>query len=74
VRDTSIRNLSGITQAIYLGKTDEAATVTTLNERMLVIHILESQLVQMDDTLKGEAAVPAPPAAPASAASAAASH
>jgi hypothetical protein len=75
VRDTGIRNLSGITQAIYLGKADEAATVTTLNERMLVIHILESQLVQLDDTLKDEAAAAALPALPASVASpAAASH
>ena len=73
VRDTGIRNLSGITQAIYLEKADEAATVTTLNERMLVIHILESQLAQLDDTLKDEAAAVAP-REPASGASAAASH
>jgi hypothetical protein len=72
IRDTGIRDLSGITLPIYLEKADAAATVTTLNERMLVLHIVESQLAQLDDTLKGEAGEALPtPAAPSAAASAA---
>jgi len=54
IRDTGIRDLSEISRGIYLEKTDPQATVTTLNERMLVLRILESQLSQLQDTLKAE--------------------
>jgi len=75
VSGTGIRNLSAITQAFYLGKADPASTLTPLNERMLVLHILESQLRQLDDSLKGGAGeAPPAPAAAASKASPAASH
>jgi len=69
VRDTAIHDLAGITQAYYLEKAEPASTLTVLNERMLVIHVMESQMAQLDDALKGETAE-APPAP----ASAAASH
>ena len=70
IRDTGIRNLSEISRAVYLDKTDPVATVTTLNERMLVLHILESQMAQLADTLKaegGEASAAHAPAASAAA-------
>ncbi|HEY9022654.1 MAG TPA: hypothetical protein VIP05_00045 [Burkholderiaceae bacterium] len=44
--------------------------MTTLNERMLVLHILESQMAQLADTLKaegGEASAAHAPAASAAA-------
>ena len=54
IRDTGMRDLSGISQAIYLEKADPGPTVTVLNERMLAIRIIESQLRQLDETLKGD--------------------
>ena len=70
IRDTGIRNLSEISRAIYLDKTDPVSTVTTLNERMLVLHILESQMAQLADTLKAEGADASPAHAPAASAAA----
>ena len=71
VRSTAIGHLSAISRSIALDDAQPVATVTVLNERMLVIHNLESQLLQLDAALKGED----PEAAFASAAaSAAASH
>lgn len=76
VRSTAIGHLSAISRAIALDDAGPVATVTVLNERMLVIHNLESQLAQLDAVLKGEdsdaAFAPAPGSTPA--ASAAASH
>jgi len=68
IRDTGIRDLSEISRAIYLEKTDPEGTVTTLNERMLVLHILESQMMQLAETLKadGGEASPAPASSAAS--------
>jgi hypothetical protein len=68
VRDSGLRNLSDITRAIYLDKADPGETVAALNQRVLVIHIIESHLRQLDDAFKGEAGqdrAPAASAAPA---------
>jgi hypothetical protein len=75
VRNTAIGHLSAISRAVALDDADPVATVTVLNERMLVIHNLESQLLQLDAALKGEDPEAAFDAARAPApASAAASH
>ena len=70
VRDSGLRNLSDITRTIYIDKADPGETVAVLNERVLVVHVLESHLRQLDSAFKGETEAPAA-AVPASAASAA---
>jgi len=90
LRDSGARDLSAISLGITLGKADATTTVATLNSRLRTIGIVQSQLAQLDDVLKGaegagtagepatgaSTAAPATPspASGATAASAAASH
>ena len=75
VRSTAIGHLSAISRAIALDDANPVVTASVLNERMLVIHNLESQLAQLDAVLKGEdsesvfapASAPAPASVPATA-------
>jgi hypothetical protein len=75
VRDSASRNLSALTLPTLLRKADPVATVALLNERVRTLRIMESQLSQMDDVMKGAAEPSAKAAAigsapaPASAAS-----
>ena len=75
LRDGGIHNISDIALAVYVNKADATPTIATLNNRMLTIRIIESQLTQLDAALKeaaGEAS-PASEAKPVSASAAAAS-
>ena len=70
LRDSGVRNLSEITQAVYMQKADPAPTILALNSRLLTIRIIQSQLEQLDVALKTAAVEQASPAsAPGSAAS-----
>jgi hypothetical protein len=66
LRDSGQRELAGITLAVSLDKADAATTLALLNGRLQTIGIVESQLAQLDEALKGT-----PDAAPPAAASAA---
>jgi hypothetical protein len=72
IRDSAARDLSAISLAVALGKPDGRATVATLNGRLRTIGIIESQLLQVDQMLKGATstveAAPAPASGAASAA------
>jgi len=80
LRDGGVHNMSDIALAVYVDKADATPTIATLNNRMLTIRLIESQLTQLDAAMQaaaGEASVakgvPASAAA-ASVAAPAASH
>lgn len=52
VRDSAARNLSDLSLPTYLGKADPVATITMLNARTRALHIMESQLAQIDAAMK----------------------
>ncbi len=72
LRDSGVRNLSEITQAVYMRKADPAPTIAALNTRLLTIRIVQSQMEQLEVALKDAGAQQASAAsAPVSSASAA---
>ena len=76
LRDSAARDLAAISLGVTLGKVDATSTVATLNSRLRTIGIVQSQLTQLDEVLKGseassagrEASTEASAATPASAA------
>ena len=74
VRDSATRSLADITLPTLTGTADPLPTIATLNARVRMLRIVESQLLQVDEIMKQPAtATPAPLApdaasAPASAA------
>jgi len=76
LRDGGVHNMSDIALAVYVNKADATPMIATLNNRMLTIRIIESQLAQLDAGLKEAAGERSPAsvekAAPASAAAASA--
>lgn len=52
VRESAARNLSDLSLPTYLGKADPVATITLLNARTRALHIMESQLAQIDAAMK----------------------
>jgi hypothetical protein len=69
VRDNASRNLADLTLPVYTGTADPIPTLTLLNSRVRALGIIESQLQQVDEALKGNE--PNAAAMPATAASAA---
>jgi len=70
VRDNASRNLSDLSLPAYTGIADPIPTLTLLNSRVRALAIMESQLQQVDEALKGtEPNVGTMPADAASAAS-----
>ena len=67
VRDNAARNLADISLPVFTGTADPVPTLTLLNSRVRALGIIESQLVQFDEALKGSPADAAP--APTTAAS-----
>ena len=68
VQDSALRSLSELSTPGLLGKADPTATIELLNARRLTLHVMVSQLSQMDDSLRKtlhqpDAAAPAAPAA-----------
>jgi hypothetical protein len=53
LRDSAARDLAAISLGVTLGKADATTTVATLNSRLRTIGIVQSQLMQLDDVLKG---------------------
>jgi hypothetical protein len=72
IRDSAARDLSAISLAVALGNPDGRATVATLNGRLRTIGIIESQLLQVDQMLKGATSTVETAPAPASGAAPAA--
>ncbi len=73
LRDSAVRDVSQITLAVELDKAEPEPTIATLNSRMRTIRIMESQLRQLEESLReaGQQGGEAASAAPAPAASAA---
>ena len=67
VRDNAARNLADISLPVFTGTADPVPTLTLLNSRVRALAIMESQLLQVDEALKGS--VPDAPPTPAGAAS-----
>ena len=53
IRDSAARDLTAISLGVALGKPDGTATVTALTSRLRTIEIVESQMIQLQDVLKG---------------------
>ena len=67
LRDSAARDLPAISLGVTLGKADGTSTVATLDSRLRTIGIVQSQLGQLADVLKGqEGGMPAPEAPAAS--------
>jgi hypothetical protein len=55
VRDSAAHGLSDISLPILTGTADPLPTIATLNARMRVLRIMESQLSQLDESTKAPA-------------------
>ena len=53
VRDNAARNLSDVSLPVLTGTADPIPTLAVLNSRVRALGIIESQLMQIDDALKG---------------------
>ena len=59
-RDSATRGLSDISLPTLTGTADPLPTIATLNARVRVLRIMESQLSQLDEVMQPPAATPAP--------------
>jgi hypothetical protein len=63
VRDSAVRGLSDISLPTLTGTADPLPTIATLNTRVRVLRIMESQLSQLDEIMKTPAQAGETPAA-----------
>ena len=59
LRDSAARDLATISLGVTLGKAEATSTIATLNSRLRTISIVQSQLMQLGDELKGPGVGPA---------------
>jgi len=65
LRDSAARDLAAISLGVTLGKADATSTVVTLNSRLRTISIVQSQLAQLEEVLRGQEPGTQAPEAPA---------